>query len=140
MDYQLKDPYSHMLMLEWQRVASSHAIGAATLREAELHQFFDVVTDSLVHGLTTFVLTEQLPPKEVTKEVEVPETWWQHTKLVHFPTFSRWLRRPPRFRTITMHVEVEGMLTFPHSNLVYPKKLGKPVLIATTTVDGARWQ
>lgn len=123
------------LLLEWRKVATSHNISPEVIESAELHEWVEPVSRMLVVSLTTFVLTDRLGPEKVTREAKVPETWWQHTKLVHFPTFSKWLRRPPRMRTIELTVNVEDTVLFPHAERTYPSELGKPVFHRAVNVD-----
>jgi hypothetical protein len=125
----IKDIVEHReFLLHWKRVTDSYEVPAAIIANAELSSWFEPVFDKMVVGLSTYVLTDRLDRQTLTRTTEVPDTWWQHTKLVHFPTFSRWLRRPPRMRTITLSVEVEPQVMFPEAN--YPRQLGRPVRVA----------
>ena len=129
------NPWTEQILLHWRKVATTCNLSPNMVADAEIHEWLDVVADNLALSLSSFVLSDKLETKKVVREVTVPETWWQHTKMVHFPTFSKWMRRPPRMRTHTLTVDVENEVAFPQAKVRYPRELGKPVRLQTFNVD-----
>lgn len=113
----------HILELEARKVTTGVAVPQGLLDTAtfDIHQ---EVADGLLISLTDYVLSDHLATDQKVVFSKRPATWWQHTKAVHFPTFSRWLRRPPRYVHEEVVVEVQSFATFPESTISYPKELG----------------
>ncbi|HYF45466.1 MAG TPA: hypothetical protein VD926_04600, partial [Acidimicrobiales bacterium] len=96
-------------------------------------------------SLRAYVLADHLAsrafPVDITCDIAVDQwaSWWQHTKVVHFPTLSRWLRRPPRqvqeTRTVTGQkwVDVQSYAAFPDA-AIYPPDLGPVHVLQRTEV------
>jgi hypothetical protein len=89
--------------LIFRKVADRRVIPDSTfVRSLHPEIIIEQALDELVVSLQAFVAVEHLTGTEVTRTVgfhhtmETYASWWQHTKAVHFPTISRWLRRPPR--------------------------------------------
>lgn len=103
------------------------------LQRMSVDQAVDFITGDLAYRLSGYVLADQLASCDhvVTLYVDRSEfeSWWQHTKLLLFPTFSRWLRRPPRRRewtdTYRKTVNVRNYCTFPEYNRVLPDDFGR---------------
>lgn len=122
----------NQLQLSLLRVNKSVEVSPAVMRQSTLtiERLWHDITENLIVTLNTHVLADQL----VDEEVVIPvrhyeyESWWQHTKAVHFPTFSRWLKSPPRMRQVVLDVTVHPRqwMTFPEADL-YPVELDKPV-------------
>lgn len=116
--------------LYMQQVAGQRRISSALLHQSELHSWVDPVLGDLVLSLQAYVAADQVVDEEVsaTETYEEWASWWQHTKAVHFPTLSRWLRREPRqvTRTVTATWQAQGFWAFPDAS-VYPVELGRPV-------------
>lgn len=64
--------------------------------EAKLDAFWPMAQDALVIQLRTYLWSQAYGRAE--SAFEIPTSAWQHVKQDWFPTFSRWLRRPPRYR------------------------------------------
>jgi hypothetical protein len=132
---------------EMLRNSTSRRIPRAVRQQSELSVWEDYVGDALVVEMTTHVLADKVLDEKVpfTVWVHVEEwaSWWQHTKGIHFPTFSRWLRRPPRRITRrvsrTVEIVVREYVTFPDADVypIPPRNLGKPVVVQMAHVEGA---
>lgn len=109
-----------------------HVVEAARslVETATLRWWPDMLLDTLNYELSVKVLADQLAEDQTVVFREYPATWWQHTKLVAFPTFSKWLKRQPRMERETQVVTVTTYATFPESK-IYPQNLGSPRLVQT---------
>ena len=116
------------ITLERLKVASAVSLSPSILHDMELHQAEDYIVGTLVYKLSSYLLADELAPATKDFTYSTWASWWQHAKHVMFPTFSRWLRRPPRQAHHTITVEVRNWATFPQATTVYPKELG-PVRI-----------
>lgn len=153
MTNRLTDPTVTMqndqLRLTMLRVSDKRYIPPAVLANTEMEVWRDETLGGMVVSLSTHVLADQIANETVVVdrwvEVETWESWWQHTKAVHFPTISRWLRRDPRQHLARTKVSVEfnhkRFYTFPESK-TYPHELGKPVIVDRITWDtpGPGWE
>lgn len=131
----LTDAMTH-LVLERLHVTSEHRVSSYVLRQARLETMSDVVTGDLIARLTSHVLGDRMEPSTTTVCFDVYASWWQHTKAVHFPTFSRWLNRWPTHKRMCQTVTAENFATFPECRTDYPPDLGRPVRL--TMLSGPR--
>lgn len=88
-----------------------------------------------LYELSAYVLGRRRKPIMHTMVMTMTEhtSWWQHTKEVHFPTISKWIRRPPRKRMVqkTETMEVKVWETFPEADIgLLPKGFGPVVFQA----------
>lgn len=138
---------TEQIQLELQEVGAT-VRSTATLEVFEdPGQFLVGMGRALVHRLKAYVLTQHLVGdtfettvmRQVPVEVpyEVPASWWQHFKLQHLPTVSRW--RPVRYRKETasatavalvpVKVKFDRYAAYPDANIaIRDDRLGKPVL------------
>lgn len=114
----------HILELDAVKVATRVPVPRALLAQSAFN-VYEEVADHLLMELSTYVLQDHLATDQKVVFSMQPESWWQHTKAVHFPTFSRWLRRPPRYTREEVLVEVKSFASFPEQTMHYPESLGK---------------
>lgn len=134
------------ITLEMLQVYARDSLPEYVYRNMSVMQVRDRVMDNLVFTLTSHVLGHRIEedqhPVTMTFEWEEWESWWQWCKAIHFPTFSRWLKREPRkvgkSQTRTRYVDVKKYLTFPHATMQYPKEMGKPVVQVTVGSNAHR--
>jgi hypothetical protein len=137
----LNDPITQdTLVLEYLKVVALDYLPAEVVANMDVSTYWHPVMDSLVVGLSTKILCDTLDDREEVLSLKVPATWWQHTKLVHFPTFSRWLRRPVRYKTLEKRVSVRSLATFPENSLRYPPSLGRVYLHHEVSSTGQVWK
>lgn len=113
-----------------------------------MRRFVDAETRHLMVKLETQVLTDRLPPVQVTESLVVefqrPATWWEHLKDTYR---GRWWmrrlvrRRPPRFevvkRTAEVTVDLRRFRTYPRADVVPPEPVfGRPVFWSESEVRG----
>jgi excisionase family DNA binding protein len=80
--------------LERMTFAQQGEISTGSMQQRE---FFDEVRNVLMIEFRTTLLARRVDPQNATVRWRVPASPWQHAKAAWFPTFSRWLRRPPRY-------------------------------------------
>lgn len=124
-------------------VAVQQSFGASVLQSLDLSFAEDVIYGGLTARLRAYLQADHLADATHTAHSfsePRPVSWWQHTKLVHFPTLSRWLRRPPRMTRdkVTVTVDVRSFAAFPESSLVYPTEFGRPTRVQILTSDLTR--
>jgi len=94
----------------------------AGLQRAQVVTVLDHMSDHLIVQLRGYLLSEPVAYRKVTETVDVEfskwESWWQHTKAVHFPTISKWTRREPRKRVVTKTVVLTAGV---YVDAVYPE-------------------
>lgn len=88
----------------------------------------DLIAEELLFMLTSHVLGHKVETIDHPVHYEEWASWWQHTKAVLFPTFSRWMRRPPRRVGRTITTTIDKYLTFPEATIAYPPELRNPVV------------
>jgi hypothetical protein len=137
--YQPLDPRATLstesFTLQMRKVAASMSTDPVWLDRVELHETNDLLAGRLAHTITAYVLANHLATDQrVVFSTPIPTSWWQHTKIVAFPTLSRWLRRPPRTRRDSAVVTADTFATFPQATVPYPERLG-PMRI----VQDVRW-
>lgn len=128
----------HRKVLERLRFQSRVGISESVLRSAVRVE--DVMADALGNltmSLNAVVLADKVADETVTVDrwvtYEAFDSWWQHTKAVHFPTLSGWLRRPPRQSEHRLHVavtfEARRFIGYPDATLAVPDdRFGSPVI------------
>lgn len=125
------------LALEKVQVYARTGMSSYVMRNAKLERWFDPMMDELVFTLHSHVLGHkvEVTPVEVVFEWAHWPSWWQHCKNTLFPTFSRWLRRPPRLKLekTTKIVRLDKYRTFPECTYDYPKELGRWVETVVVT-------
>lgn len=115
--------------LERLRFASQLPLGETTKQSMELEVLAGLYGDQLYMALTAEVLGQNRR-ESTTVVFEQPASWWQHTKARHLPTFSRWLRRPPRYERIERTVAFTEFALFPYADVAIPPELGPVVRFA----------
>ena len=112
------------LTLEQLQVAARNVLSPSILQSARIDEISEIITGNLVHQLSVYLMADELAPVTKTFSYETFGSWWQHTKAVAFPTFSAWMRRPPRMQRHQVTVNVRNWATFPQATIPYPKELG----------------
>lgn len=124
--------------MEQLRSSGKRTISEAVLRHSTFNVMEDVVRGLIVE-MDTYVLADRIADETITSDVFYREwaSWWQHTKAVHFPTLSRWLRRPPRQvqRRLTHTFRVRQWVSFPEAQILYPENFGKPVMVEMVDIE-----
>ena len=84
----------------------------------ELRSNYDYLLRGMLVELTGWIIRDKHEHEVVTKNMEVPATWWDMLKSDHFPG---WLLRyyPAKTKTITMAYERE-IRVCPHANVAWP--------------------
>jgi hypothetical protein len=125
---------------DFTRIAVERAKVACPVRADFVMRSLTVVDamDPYLKSIEGYVLRHEVGRKSVphvvtaTVDFEEWESWWQHTKAVHFPTLSRWMRRPPRQRIVTkterrkVVIDITSYNTFPDARIEYPRELSGP--------------
>lgn len=118
------------VVLDRLKLQATESIASAVLRDVDARIVVGDMADDVRVMFESFFLAYRHHPEKLTVEFETPASWWQHAKAQLFPTFSRILRRPPRYRTITRNVTRECFLAFPECDYDFPAPLGRPVPLA----------
>ena len=111
--------------LQLQKVATSAAIAPASVYDLTTEVVADWASGNLIASLQGYVLSDHLATDQTVEFTDRPASWWQHAKAELFPTFSRWLRRPPRYIREQVTITVDSFATFPESRIAYPENLGR---------------
>lgn len=130
------------VILERMRYGIRRDIGEAVLHSMELKTWTEPLFDSMAVALSAELLAERIGSERITRKAEwvdafvVPDGRWQRYKKRHdgrwWMFWMRW--RPVRFIYQEHHheamlvVDVKDYATFPHSNLIFPPQLGRPVM------------
>lgn len=114
--------------LDLRKVAAMVESSDVWLHDVRVDQATDFITGKLIHRITGYILADHLASDRQSAFRDFPASWWQHTKAAHFPTVSRWLRRPPRYVRDTVTFTVDTSAVFPQASVPYPLALG-PVRI-----------
>lgn len=125
------------LTLERLKVAYMQQASSYVVRNADIRVVSDILTDQLVARLESHVMADRLEPSDGAVTFVVWASTWQHVKASLFPTFSRWLRRPPRKRPVRVPITAQNFTTFPTCRTDYPPDLGRPVRLSW--VQEAYW-
>lgn len=119
------------LILEKLRVGYRIPIAKVTLMNANVEIIRNHIADQIVYAISASVLADRVEPSHYTFSLDFDHyaSWWQACKAVHFPTLSRWTRRPPRLATTTKTrvIQAKNYATFPENTRVYPEELGPVV-------------
>jgi len=95
--------------------------GVPQLRNTlQLLQHYDYILRGMVLELTGWILRDKHEHEPVTKNLEVPATWWSMLVKDHFPKWwkDRW---PPKSRTETFTFE-QQIRVCPHANVTWPDR------------------
>lgn len=129
----VSDRHITALTLERLRVSDRFFVPESLLTSLSVASWEEFLQEELAHRtfqLSAEVLADRLLDETVPVSCfyETYASWWQHTKAVHFPTFSRWLNRHPRMQThiVTRDVRITDLVTFPEMP-VYPSQMGPGV-------------
>lgn len=125
------------VVLQRLEVAARQSITSYVLRNATVDVHTDRIVDALTVQLRSHVLADRLEPSSTEVTFDTWSSLWQHVKAAWFPTFSRWLRRPPRTATVSRTVTASNFATFPECGRDYPVDLGAPVRL--TMFDPRPW-
>lgn len=121
--------------LDKRKVAALQEVSRLWLQDVRLDQAEDYITGNLAFQLSGYMLADHLATDETVVFKDFPASWWQHTKAIHFPTISRWLRRPARFTRQTATVTVDSFATFPEATIPYPDSLGPLRMLQETRIS-----
>ena len=121
--------------LQLQKVATSAAIAPAVVYDLKPEVAADMASGNLIASLRGYVLSDHLATDQTVEFADRPASWWQHAKAELFPTFSRWLRRPPRYVRERVTITVDSFATFPESNISYPPDLGRTGRLQVLRMD-----
>jgi len=124
------------------QLAGQMAISHAFLHSAEFEKYRSHSLDQMILRIAAMIVAEPQDGWDATLRAEAEvhahahveavewESWWQHTKAVHFPTISRWLGRPPRHRIVdhddydhaidTQESKVVIRAVYPSTNIAVP--------------------
>lgn len=114
--------------------------------ERDHHAF---LLDNIVISLAAKIITETLPPQQITDTVTDPRwaTWWDHLKATYrdrwwiaYPLDFGWIKPPRAVDTpITVTVPVAAHWTYPHASVWIPPEFGTAVMYATSEQPYAGW-
>lgn len=131
-------------MLEKLLVSKQLMVDMPTLRSSlELSSYIDCALQRMVYSLEAYVLAEEIDnrTKEVSFQVSIPKSWWQHFKRDVTP---RWFVNlfPVRFTVIkkTKSVTFRKLATFPKANIALPEELGSVVINRAELTETERWE
>lgn len=129
--------------LQQLRVAVRHYLGPDIGTSMKSTTELVYCADQMAFDLSSFVLAEHLPPKQITESIEVgfdvPDGWWQAFRQSYQDRW--WMRRsvarhPIRTRTLTktatLTVDLTRQLLYPAAN-VYIPELGVPVRVVSAS-------
>lgn len=133
-------------VLDRVKMLATARVGRYVLDSARVEVIRDLAARDLMYGLTTYVLSQNLPPVAVTRsqrrtdEVTAfrPATWVDHFKLTYAARWWArwWVRRHPArtvevphrvTRTFTVSVDLTRYRTYPHADVPVPPDFGPVV-------------
>jgi len=148
----MSDPYlvspAEPVTLEYIKAAVSQRVSPEFAESIRANVRRDPVSGALIRSLTAYVLTERLPPEQITAwktfAFDVPASPWQQFKASHADDWwMRWLvaRRPARVVTHRfvgeLVAKVDRRYAWPKAR-VMPQNWGDPVRMFTTN-QSVRW-
>lgn len=120
-------------VIEKLRVGAVYHVSPTVMRSINLQVARDMITDQLAYRLTAFIQANHVGAYDYDVTIESPASAWQHAKQEWFPTFARWVRRPPRMGTRRATVHVDAWAMFPESTIEWPEQLHRVVIRRETT-------
>lgn len=112
------------LVLDRVKVGMQTFVSHQVVDDVRVEILADFLGNQLRAGITTYVLADHLAPATHTATFQRPASTWQHVKASLFPGLWRRLRRPARFVTESIMIDVASWATFPQAEIAYPAELG----------------